>query len=1197
MNTFDIMYTPLRGINLIEASAGTGKTHAIAGLFLRLILEKEFLINEILVVTFTEAATEELRDRIRKRLRAAHEVLTGAYQALSGDDLLVKAVTPYRDNKRKGEAINNALKDFDKAAIYTIHGFCQKMLREHAFECGALFDTELITEQHDLIRELIDDFWRKHFYDAPPLFLQYAFSAQQSRATFMKLVNKQFFHPDLTIVPPIEKIDIEDAHHNLRRLFYQLKDAWFECRPAVEQILLQDSSLNRTTYQPQTVATMLIEMDSYLESDAVFPLFKGFEKFTSARIAQSIKKNGVSPNHEFFERCNEFYDCYTATHKAFERYMLYLKQKLFAYIRKTLQDKKRVLNVRSFDDLIGDIYYSLKTGSLLASAIRKKFKAALIDEFQDTDPVQYDIFFTLFNTPEHILYLIGDPKQAIYRFRGADIFAYLKAASHIPDQHRHTLTTNWRAEPNLIGAINRLFLNVHDQFIFKDIQFHTIAPAPNIDRDVLKISDATEPPLQVWFIDQKYANKDDGTIHKGSAEPLVARMVAAEIARLARRGQDGGALIGDRPLCPGDIAVLVRKNRQARLIQEELVKVSVPSVLYGAESIFESPEAREVVRVISAIAEPSSAIKLKAALATDMLGFTANTLVALNTLQNEWEVILGRFYQYHEEWNKSGFIKMFRLLLQKEGICRRLLLYPDGERRLTNVLQCGEVLHRAESEQKLGMKGLIKWFVGQREGEETSEEYQIRLETDENAVKLVTIHRSKGLEYPIVFCPFPWDSSVIKKEPFAFHDPENKNHLTLDIGTGNSTHALYASREELAENMRLLYVALTRAKHRCYLVWGKINGAETAAPAYLFHQPRQFISQDIIAELADRVASLSYEEMFAEVSAIQDGQGYITVSHLPHVESAPYNVFRRKATNYQPRFFTGTIQRDWTIASYSSLIYEDSSYTDQPDYDHIGNMSVIEYSGDPHTDIFSFPRGIRAGNCIHSIFERLDFTLSQPEKERELIRSSLAQYGLDENWIEALWTMVQNVLVAPLDSSRPEFILKNVHKRDRRHELEFYFPFDNITAQGLSAIFSQAQYGEFAALLDRLGFKSEGGFMRGFMDMVFTFNDQFYIIDWKSNYLGNCVENYSLPLLQKVMHENYYILQYHIYAVALHRYLALRKADYAYEKHFGGIYYLFVRGINPQQGSFGIYYDRPAAELITYLSSYFSISTSPDHDN
>jgi exodeoxyribonuclease V beta subunit len=654
-------------------------------------------------------------------------------------------------------------------------------------------------------------------------------------------------------------------------------------------------------------------------------------------------------------------------------------------------------------------------------------------------------------------------------------------------------------------------------------------------------------------------------------------------------GQQGKATIGDRALCPGDIAVLVRKNRQARLMQEELIKHSIPSVLYGAESIFVSHEAQEVERLLSAVTEPGNEMKLKVALATDMLGYSGNDVYALRNKQNEWEDVLARFHQYHDHWAQYGFMRMFRKLIKNEGVRRRLLSFRNGERCMTNLLQCAEVLHRAEIEQKLGMDGLIKWFSVQRSAEDTAEENQIRLETDENAVKLITTHRSKGLEYPIVFCPFAWDSSKIKKEPFAFHDKRHDERLTLDLGTGDEGNKIDASIEELAENMRLLYVALTRAKHRCYLVWGKINEAETAAPAYLFHQPEQGLSGNIVAELEERVKQLSYDEMLTDVSALQDSSGDIRVSHLPVFESAPYASIENPAAALECRQFTRTIERDWMISSYSALISDRSARPDEPDYDRVYDMTIAPKTITERNDIFSFPHGAIAGNCIHRIFENLDFNFNSPEKERELIRNCLASYGIEAKWQEVLWDMAQRVVSLPLASSRPEFALKNIKAGHRLHELEFYFPLELITAQGLAAVLPARGDRDITARMMQLGFSPVRGYMRGFIDMVFWYGDRFYLVDWKSNYLGDSIESYAPAVLQRAMEENYYILQYHLYVVALHRYLSLRKADYEYTQHFGGVYYIFVRGVDPQHGSaYGIYHDRPAYELITSLSNYLT---------
>ena len=611
MKPFDIISTPLQGTNIIEASAGTGKTHAIAGLFLRLILEQELLIKEILVVTFTEAATEELRDRIRKRLKDALDVLTGAYQTPSGDVLLEKLADRYRGNARSIDSLSNALTDFDEAAIYTIHGFCQRMLRENAFESNALFDTELVADQTALLQVLVDDFWRKHFYIAAPIFIQYAVSKKYSPDMYMELIKKRSIEPEIAIVPMFDKPDIDGEQIALQEAFDRLFAAWPAARAEVANILLNSSALSRAKYKTESVSALLHEMDAYLDAGMLFPLFKGFEKFTVSSISGAVKKNCTPPIHSYFDLCEGFVTAHNKATKAFDQFLLYLKRELFDYMKHALKQRKLDLNVRSFDDLLEDMHRSLTSGGFLAWTIRRKFKAALIDEFQDTDPVQYDIFYRLFNAPEHILFLIGDPKQAIYRFRGADIFAYMKAAAQVDAGNSHTLTTNWRSEAALIKAVNTLFSKAKNQFVFDRIKFHIISPAHRDNQKCFMMNGAHEPPLHIWFIDRTHANKEDGTINKGSAEPLVAKTIAAEILRLAMLGQQGKATIGDRALCPGDIAVLVRKNRQARLMQEELIKHSIPSVLYGAESIFVSHEAQEVERVISAISEPGNETKLK----------------------------------------------------------------------------------------------------------------------------------------------------------------------------------------------------------------------------------------------------------------------------------------------------------------------------------------------------------------------------------------------------------------------------------------------------------------------------------------------------------------------------------------------------------------------------------------------------------
>jgi exodeoxyribonuclease V beta subunit len=446
-----------------------------------------------------------------------------------------------------------------------------------------------------------------------------------------------------------------------------------------------------------------------------------------------------------------------------------------------------------------------------------------------------------------------------------------------------------------------------------------------------------------------------------------------------------------------------------------------------------------------------------------------------------------------------------------------------------------------------------------------------------------------------VFCPFAWDSATIKDDQFSFHDPAEDYRLTLDLGTGVEAHRICAATEELAENVRLLYVALTRAKNRCYLVWGKINGTETAAPAYLFHQPETFSSENIVAELGRRVRGLSYDEMRGEVIALQKSTDSIAVSPLPVLSGEIYAPPEASADVLGCRQFDGTIEQDWSIASYSSLIAATGYRAEGPDYDRVYDLNALQQTVPENADIFSFPRGAQAGSCIHEIFEQIDFSLKDEALVRRLIGDILGRYGIAMRWQDIVREMLQQVLSMPLERDQHDFKLKNISAQERRHELEFYFPLERITTAGFAHILSSAgMFGkedDFAQRLQQLEFSPVRGFMRGFIDLVFRYEDKYFLLDWKSNYLGNSPEDYAHDALRKAMVDHYYILQYHLYAVALHRYLALRCPAYQYEKHFGGVYYIFIRGINSAYGpECGIYHDRPAGALVTALSDYLGNS-------
>ncbi|MBW1679731.1 MAG: UvrD-helicase domain-containing protein, partial [Deltaproteobacteria bacterium] len=661
----------------------------------------------------------------------------------------------------------------------------------------------------------------------------------------------------MKIIPQTAIPETDLLEKEFKEVFGRVRCSWRSSRTEIEEILTNHAGLKKGSYRKSNIPIWINYMDEYVASDGNNPvLFDKFDKFTISGIERATKKNYEPPRHRFFELGEALKEKQEDLYRAFDQHLIGLKITLFDYVQKELAKRKQRQNIQSFDDLLMKLRIALEgeRGEELARAIRTRYRAALIDEFQDTDPIQYAIFKNVFRNDNQILFLIGDPKQAIYSFRSADIFAYLDAVSYVDSEY--TLGENWRSNPDLINAINTLFSNKGTPFVYDEIPFKPAVAAKTRSQEFLTINGKAVPAFLLWFLDAGKVDVSrlttDKRFIKKSADTrkLIAMTVGTEISRLLSLGKENKVLIGKSSIKEGDIAVLVRTNREASLMQEVLADLKIPSVLYSTGNLFDSHEAVEMERVLGGIAEPNNERLIKTALTTDILGVRGEELGGLTGNEAEWGMWLRKFSDYHEMWCKHNFIRMFRYFMLKERVRNRLLLFNDGERRLTNLLHLSEVLHQEAIERKLSLTGLLKWFSEQRNPDlPRLEEHQLRLESDEYAVKVVTIHKSKGLEYLVVFCPFLWDGSKLRgsKDHFIFHDEDDNRKLTMDLGSerGDENRAL-AEREILAENLRLLYVALTRAKSRCYIVWGHFNEAGTSALTYLFHHPGRLEAEKIV---------------------------------------------------------------------------------------------------------------------------------------------------------------------------------------------------------------------------------------------------------------------------------------------------------------------------------------------------------------
>jgi exodeoxyribonuclease V beta subunit len=735
--------------------------------------------------------------------------------------------------------------------------------------------------------------------------------------------------------------------------------------------------------------------------------------------------------------------------------------------------------------------------------------------------------------------------------------------------------------PPLVTAVNTLFASSADPFLCRDISFTPVNSGREPEHGLIRNGLAVEQPLRFWV----YPRADQTVaVRKGEACRSIVKTVAAEIARLL----DGtGEIIdrkGHRSLAPGDIAVLVKAHYQADLVQEALRSLGIPSVQHGSSTIFESIEALDLLRILRAANEPSRERLVREALLTGTLGLSANQLAAFLAESNDdsaWEQWLLRFHGLQEAARTGGIISLAEQLLGECGLRRQALAKIGGERLLTNIMHCVEMLHQAEQEQALGLEGLITWLERRIARKIEDETALLRLETDANAVQLSTIHASKGLEYPVVFLPFAWDAPSGKNEQLLFHDDDGT--LTIDLGSDQrDLNKARATGERAAEAARLLYVAITRAEFFCYVAWGCISNAHSSPLFPLLHG-RTISDPKAFRATPD-------QKILADIQQLGSAGSGLTASILPvDVPAPPY----LPPWDTQKPFVCRTLQQpiasDWRVSSFSSLAAGGDRSLQPHDYDALPKAAQETTPGEMTSrqaeySIFDFPRGSAAGTFLHEILEHLDFAVITDVQIEQVSRSSLRANGYEEEWLPAVGRMIRAITQVPLIADASQFNLTKLRKGDWQTELEFFLPVAQLSAERLRQTFdgllNPSHHGQFSELLASLHFQQSRGMLHGFMDLVFQHGGRYYIIDWKSNHLGFSVSDYANDNMTSSMAKHSYILQYHLYTLALDRHLRLHLPDYSYEVHFGGAIYVYLRGINAESPDHGIYRDKPSAEFI-----------------
>ncbi|MCC6928087.1 MAG: UvrD-helicase domain-containing protein [Gemmatimonadaceae bacterium] len=1050
------------GITLVEASAGTGKTFAITRLLLRLLLERKVeSLARILVVTFTEKATQELVTRIRTTLREAEQVWSNSppERTARNGDLFALAEEHGADG---GAIIAAALRSLDDLAVFTIHGFCQRVLGESALESRIPFRTTFIEDDTEPFGRAARDWARKRLIN------------DAADATLVVDSGKPF-------------------------------EGW------VKSLVIPYRRHERTR----------IALDA-------------------ADGAQGLLAHFTSVVHESFE------------------------------------EEKRRRHLRGFDDLlrtVKDVLIEEGSDGPLAQRIRARFGAALIDEFQDTDRTQYPIFSTAFaGCP---LFLIGDPKQSIYRFRGADIRAYLRAASEA--SRRFTLLENYRSSDAYVRAVEALFTRMPLPFgVSEDeIDFPRVTAATTPEPPGTMAGDG-RAALEWWWVDGSHRSR--GIVSKEAAAEMINDEIAHEIVQLQQRGVPYGRM-----------AVLVRYNRSARALKRVLDRARIPAVIGADDDVLQSDEANEIVRLATAMADPGDGGAVRSALATRLWGSDAREVASMLRPEQEgaWQGLVERLTAARESWRSRGFAVAMSELLAERDMTARLLALPDGERRMTNVRHVIELLHDEWAEAAVPPEGFAAWMARERTVPNTPLRRELRLETDSAAVQLLTVHKAKGLEFDVVFCPELWDRKAEKAVAFKVipaNVVEGEEGI-LDLGGTEHDARLKAQAREMdEEELRLTYVALTRAIHRCYVVFGEIGkpGKASVHASLASESALGWLLRDAESGTASRAT------LQAMVSASGGTMAMREVGHTVWNAVAP--ALPPVATVPRPR----TLQlargqlATWQLTSFTALVADTHSEEGRDVADPLLLRS------EPHerratVGFRAFPAGRVGGIALHDVFESLDFSRPLEPRSREMVQRTLGRHGIlddvdtAEQRVDDVMGMLDTVCRAPVPGGG--FSLAEIPLRAGVREWRFDLSVASASVRRIAdalALHGSAHARAYVPFLRTLRDSAVGGYLSGVIDLAFERDGQWWVMDWKSNHPGDDDDDYAPAALSNAMMQAHYTLQYHLYCLALHRHLRVRQRDYDPSRHWGGVAYVFLRGVDGASDR-GWFRDAPTPALLDAL--------------
>ena len=1175
---------PLCGRQVIEASAGTGKTWTLAALYVRLVLghgrdAAPLLPPQILVMTFTDAATAELRERIRARLKeAAHAFDVYARgETLTNEDAFTQRlrldIAP-EQWPTCALQLHLAADWMDEAAIYTLHSWSRRMLAQHALASGHLFEQTHLEDATRVQLELVQDYWRQWFYPLPADTLARLRSITgDDPASWLRVLQRQWqlwerstqAHAEPTASPHDLARQVQQWHDTCAERAQAARASWHD---AVWQALQATRIPGARADYYQTWITTL---HAWATSDDLTAPSKTTREVLARFTTEALRAKDwpAAEDHRFFAHLQDYIEARNDEPDVQDALVAHAAH----HIGQAYAQAKQQRAAFDFADLLQQLHAALHedASGTLAASIRQQYPVALVDEFQDTDPWQYGSLDRIYAPdavdPSHALILIGDPKQAIYRFRGADLSTYLRArdeAVRLDPQARHTLEGNHRASAPLLRAIEHVFTRSAHPFEAHNAQTRIDYVRVQARAQVEPWSGESTRAMTVWHLPMR----NDKPLSQAAYWQPMAEVFASQMVDLLQAGRAQ----------PGDMAVLVRHQRQADAMQAALRARGVASVYVSdRSSVYATPEAGDVWRVLRALANPRDVSAVRAAVASRLWGWSMDQVQTCIEDPAQWEALLTQCHLWHQRWQQQGVLPMLYHWMHEAQIAPRLLTHTDGARRLSHVLHVGELLQRAS----MGLQGsgaLVRWLHTRIDEQRQTfapapaQEQTTRLETDTQCVQVVTYHKSKGLEYPLVFLPFMGSFSYKA-------DPDDDPDASVE------------------EDLRLIYVALTRAKRALWL-----GVAET--------------TEDINSDGTKRSAlSLLLQrrargDLLTQLGTLWGDCDDILIAPAPEPHDGIYQPEAKTALTQAAKVPTRTTHSAWWTASFSALTrgLVTTASEDESVWDALHD-ATLDASNDQEPEAAdlawqSFSAGARYGTLLHDLLQwqaEHDWPLVRADAPASVQAQWARVWQLKTEWLQLseadqqmlqpwLTRIVQTPLPldaggAPLHSTVGSTVrLQDLRPDQLWAEMAFHFPLAPSQTAQLDALVQQHLLPGMAR--PALQARTLHGMMTGFMDLVFAHpgaeGTRYWVLDYKSNKLPR----YDDATLTQAVLDKRYEVQYTLYLLALHRLLRARLPEYDYDTHIGGAVYVFLRGIDtPGAGTHSM---RPSRALIDALDALFT---------